>query len=117
MPETPPSRMTRVRGWFLVILGTGLAIALWMIRAELAPGLSAPGARVDGSTFTGTGEQGTQILWLLNVVFVLSVAFVVNGLSMAVTGRTNRLIQGATLVLVIVAAVALYMTNEMLGPS
>lgn len=115
MSIPPSSRSVRIRGWVLVVLGAALVVGMMMIRSALAPGLAAPGATVDGSTFTGTAEQGKQIAWLLDAVLVLSAAFVVNGLWMAVTGRVNRLIQTATFALVVVAGVALYTTNQMLG--
>lgn len=110
-----PSRMTRIRGGVLIALGSALVIGLSMIRTALAPDLSAPGIGPDGSGFTGTAEQGSQILWLLNVVLALSAAFVVNGIYMLATGRMNRMLQGVTAALVVVTAVVLYATKRQLG--
>jgi hypothetical protein len=80
----------RARGGVLIAVGLFLVLLMGGIAWNLAPMVLRPGEEVDGSTFTGTAEQGRIFLGLLALVGLFGAVSVANGAWMMATGRRSR---------------------------
>jgi hypothetical protein len=80
----------RARGGVLVAVGLFLVLLMGAIAWNLAPMVARPGEEVDGSTFTGTAEQGRIIMGLFALVGLFGAVSVANGAWMMATGRRSR---------------------------
>ena len=107
MARDRPEPNWRVRGAALVALGLVLVVGLGVIAWNTAPLMLRPGVEMEGTTFTGTKEQGWLILGLFAVVGLFGAVCVGNGLHMlAGSGpnwRFSRLAYGIFLFLVLFA--------------
>lgn len=90
MREQGPGPNWRVRGRVLVAVGLFLVLFMGAIAWNLAPMVLRPGEEVDGSTFTGTAEQGQIFLGLFALVGLFGAVSVANGAWMMATGRRSR---------------------------
>jgi hypothetical protein len=88
--EQEPSPDWRIRGRVLVAVGLFLVLFMGAIAWNLAPMVLRPGEEVDGSTFTGTAEQGQMFLGLFALVGLFGAVCVANGAWMIATGRRSR---------------------------
>ncbi len=88
--EQGPEPNWRVRGQVLIGVGLFLVLLMGAIAWNLAPMVLRPGEEVDGSTFTGTAEQGRIFLGLLALVGLFGAVSVANGAWMMATGRRSR---------------------------
>jgi hypothetical protein len=87
----------RVRGWVLLFCGGFLTILMAVITVSVGPGLLSPGVRMsDGSTFTGTAEQGMMALGLFAILILFGLVAAGIGLRW-ITNRSydKRLVYGA----------------------
>lgn len=101
------ARQVRRLGWGQVFIGLLLAGGLGTILANLAPPLLNPGApAADGSSFTGTQEQGRLAVMLLALAFAFGLACMVSGVWQIRTGRRSKRILQFCLMLLILLAVA-----------
>jgi hypothetical protein len=90
-PANPaPNRMTAVRGWLLVVLGSLLACGMLYALVSQAPLMLAPGSTIDGDTFTGSAEQGRAALALFGAVVLVGALFVAGGVQLLRHGRLRR---------------------------
>jgi len=83
-----PTRL-RVLGVIQMLMGLFLIVLIGVITFNLAPQLLRPAETMNGSTFTGTAQQGMMILGLFGMVIAFGVGATVNGLWQIVTGKRN----------------------------
>ena len=87
---TPANRMTRIRGWMLVVIGILLALGMAYAIISLMPSMTNPGAPIAGTTFTGTPAQARAALILLGAVALLGAAFTAGGVALLRRGRLGK---------------------------
>lgn len=112
--KTMTSRRVVMLGWVLVVLGMlligGMSLILWSEYFAM----THPGVRTaDGSTFTGTLEQGRAAIQLFLAVLAFGVLVMLNGLWQIATGRRSLIFAGAT---VLVAAAIYFAARGMIAP-
>src|SRR5262245_56675742 len=81
-------RIARLGG-VLIVLGLLLVGMMGTITIMLAPMMLSPGRQTEGSTFTGTPEQGIMILSLFGVVIVFGLVAILSGIFQMMTGRRS----------------------------
>lgn len=89
-PGSAANRMTRIRGWVLVVIGVLLAAGMVYAIASQAPLLTDPGTAIDGTTFTGTPALGRAALVLFGAVALLGAAFAGGGVALLRSGRLGK---------------------------
>ena len=105
--ERSPGPNWRARGGVLVAVGLFLVLLMAAIAWNLAPSLLRPGEAIDGTTFTGTAEQGELYLGLFALVGLIGALAVAAGIHMIATGRRHAAaVRIASFLLVLFVAVA-----------
>ena len=89
----------RRRGGVLIAVGLFLVLLMGGIAWKLAPMLLRPGVETDGTTFTGTAEQGELYLGLFAAVGLFGLVSIVNGGHMIATGRRSQALTSVTILL------------------
>ena len=87
---SPVSRITRVRGALLIVVGSLLAIGMAVVVFNLLPTVLNPGTPVDGTTFRGSVEVGRTVVVLLSWVALLGAGFAMGGVFLLRQGRFPR---------------------------
>ena len=105
----------RRSGWLLLIIGLFLVAFMGAIAWSMAPALMNPGHEVSGDTFEGTAAQGRMIFALFGAVMVFGIGTALNGVIQIATGRRNRWLSFATLILAAAMLVLAVVTTEVLG--
>lgn len=104
------SRRVRVLGWVLLAIGLFLVAFMGYITLQTYDSFVRPGtSTAGGSRFTGSAEEGRNILNIFWLVIAVGVMSVVNGLWQIATGRRNLVLVAISL---IVAAVLVFTTWE-----
>jgi len=78
-----------IRGIVLLVIGLFLLALMGTITSWMAPTLTRPGVEIEGSSFSGTAEQGRMILGLFGLILLFGLVAAVNGLFMIVTRRQS----------------------------
>lgn len=112
--KTLSSRRLVVLGWVMLVIGLLLAGGAALLLKNLYPSFTQPGVRMpDGSTFTGTPEQGWAAIRLFLGLLAFGVLAMVTGLWQIATGRRNLILAGGTIVFVVAIWFA---TQNMIRP-
>jgi hypothetical protein len=98
-PGQDPISNWRARGWVLILVGLFLVLFMAAIAWSVGPLMLKPGIEIDGTTFTGTAEQGQIFLALFGLVGGFGALCLVNGLHMVATGRRSQAFTRITLLL------------------
>ena len=100
--KTMSSRRVVVLGWVLAVLGVLLTGGMALILKSQYFSMTHPGVQApDGSTFTGTLEQGRAAIQLFLAVLAFGLLALLNGVWQIATGRRSLIFAGATVVLAI----------------
>lgn len=103
-PAPAPLSPAAVRrlGMALIVLGTLLAGGVGYLVLQLAPTLLHPGELIGGERFTGSAAFGRQVLVLLMVVTATGATFAGIGVHQWRTGRRDKRLLAAGLVMIAV---------------
>lgn len=97
------------RGWVLILCGIILVGMMGAILAAIGGDLGEAAATGTSDGFTGTAEQARMILYLFYVIIAFGLLSLVNGVYQLVTGAQHKAFIVATLLLVVVLFVVLYL--------
>jgi hypothetical protein len=111
MDTTPHSRISRIRGWLLVVLGSCLSAGMALFAAFLAWTI-ANNDRPGGTHWTGTHDFTVQVFELLATVFVFGLVAVGGGIFQLRHGRPSW---PAAIVLVGLVAVMFFIGHGMMN--
>jgi magnesium-transporting ATPase (P-type) len=101
-------------GWVLLLIGLFLVGLMGTITVNVGWGMLHPGETVQGSTFTGTAEQGKLFLTLFGLVIIFGLGSIFNGLYQIITGQRNRIVLFVMLGLAAVLFLYAYVLNHTL---
>lgn len=97
------AKQVRRLGWLQLLIGLFLVGLMGTITYNLAPALlPLPGAPQGGARFTGTPEQAQLILALFGLVIAFGLGSILSGLWQIKTGRRNKWLFIAMVLLFIV---------------
>lgn len=88
-------RSARRAGLLLIVCGMVITGMMVGILYSLAPTMLQPGVEIDGSSFTGTAQQGLNFLMILSVVLAFGVMALLYGAWQVKTGRRSKTVAGA----------------------
>ena len=110
MPPAMVSKVSRIRGWLLIILGTCLSVGMVVIGAFLVWTI-AYNDRPGGTHWTGSHEMTVKTFELLATVFTFGAVAVIGGSFQLQHGRPSWL---AMLVLLGLVAVMCFLGREVI---
>lgn len=112
--KTMSSRRVVVLGWIMLVIGVLMFGGVGLLLKNLYYSFTHPGVRMpDGSTFTGTLEQGWAAIRLFLGLLAFGMLAMVTGLFQIVTGRRSLILAGGTIVFVVAIWFA---TQNMIRP-
>ena len=110
MDPTVVSKISRIRGWLLIILGICLGVGMTVIGVLLA-WIITHNDQPGGTHWTGSREVTVRTFELLATVFIFGAVAAVGGSFQLTQGRTSRL---AMLVLLGLVAVMCFLGREII---
>jgi hypothetical protein len=90
----PVPTSTRVRGVIAMLIGVSIAIGMAVALISETRGFFNPGVSINGSTYTGTTEQGYMAIGLLALLEFIGVMFAIGGIQLFRTGRFSKWVGG-----------------------
>jgi hypothetical protein len=88
-------RTARRAGLLLIVCGVVITGMMTGILISLAPTMLQPGVEIDGSSFTGTAQQGLTFLIILSVLLAFGVTALLYGAWQVKTGRRSKKVVSA----------------------
>ena len=109
------SRTVRVYGVVLMLCGLVVLGLMGPITYYTLPELTHPGQElVEGTRFTGSGDEADMILWLFGLLLLFGLVATLTGLWQVATGRRNRWISiGAVALGLLIFAYAQWTTGQL----
>jgi MFS family permease len=90
MDPEAASRIQRIRGWVLVIIGSGLSLGMAVIAFLLGSVVANTGKPGATSEWTGTREFTMHVFELFAVAFVFGVVALAGGIFQLRKGQTSK---------------------------
>ena len=87
MDPAPTSKISRIRGWLLIVLGSLLSVGIAVIAAILASTIHNDQPK--GSHWTGTHEFTVRVFELFAVVFLFGLVALAGGIFQLRRGRPS----------------------------
>lgn len=109
------STVLRTLGGIQLALGLTLIVGMGVLTLNLAPSLLQPGKMEEGMRFSGSRDTGLLILGLFGLVMAFGFTSTVSGLWQIITGRRNKWIVAAALIVFILLIIAVWITQSALG--
>jgi hypothetical protein len=111
MNPATTSRISRLRGWLLIVLGSSLSVGIAVIAGFLALTIMQGEGR-GGSHWTGSHEFTVRVFELFATVFVFGLVSVAGGSFQLRHGRANRL---AIILMLALVGVMFFLGRQIAG--
>jgi cell division protein FtsW (lipid II flippase) len=110
MDTAPTSKISRIRGWLLIVLGSLLSAGIAVIAAILASTINND--QPSGSHWTGNHEFTVRVFELFAAVFVFGLVALAGGIFQLRSGRASW---PALIVMLALVAVMFFLGKQIVG--